>query len=96
MGRIAGGPSALQASGADLQHVPADAWIDGQGRIRKFEYRLGLRIGGSTGTVTADVIFSNFDEPVQISAPPASAVAQFKDVPDYFTRLAPGVAGSSP
>jgi hypothetical protein len=90
------GLSALAGSGSDLQHAPADAWIDGQGRVRKFEYRLALTVAGNTGTVTADVLFSNFDEAVSISAPPPSAVEPFEDVPDYFTRLAQGLAGSSP
>jgi hypothetical protein len=93
---VASGVDQLKQAGVDLAHIPGEAWIDSQGRVRKFSYSLGINAGGETGSATGTLVFSDFNAPVSVLAPPASDVLPFNQVPDYFSRLAQGLRGSSP
>jgi hypothetical protein len=84
------GLNQLKQSGVDLANIPAEAWIDNAGRVRKFQYTLVLTVEGQTASATGELTFSDFDAPVSVSAPPASDVESFRNVPDFFTQLAAG------
>jgi hypothetical protein len=77
--------------------VPADVWIDDQGRLRKFALRLSItpRTGnqaGQTFTVSETIELYDFGVPVSVTAPPASQVT---DLTSSFANPA-GSGGGSP
>ena len=61
--------------------VPADLWIDKQGRLAKLVLR-NIHAGGATGGPSASVslTFSGFGQPVSISAPPADQTGDATDL----------------
>jgi hypothetical protein len=71
----------------DLAKLPAQAWIDGEGRVRKFEFEMRASQGGESIKVVSIMTFSHFDEPVSVSAPPASDVIPFSEFPDFFSSF---------
>jgi hypothetical protein len=71
----------------DLTKVPSAAWIDGRGRVRQFEFTIVASQGGQTAKVSAVISYSHFDEPVSISAPPASETIPFSQFPDFYKQL---------
>jgi hypothetical protein len=78
----------------DLHHVPSDAWIDKDGRVRKFEYSLSISAGGRTLREVADLTYSDFGQPVTVQVPPQADTVPFKDVPNVFEQLQSLSAGS--
>jgi hypothetical protein len=72
----------------DLHHLPAEAWIDGDGRVVRFDYT--LEIPGPNGekvTEVSDLRFSQFGEPVIVAVPPAADVVPFSQVPNLFKQM---------
>jgi hypothetical protein len=86
VGSIENGLAAL-GNLVDLTKVPGEAWIDGNGRVRKFEYSIAVSAEGQNVKVVADLSFSHFDEPVAIEAPAPSDTVPFAKARDFFSRL---------
>ncbi|MCU1358296.1 MAG: hypothetical protein JWM89_3714 [Acidimicrobiales bacterium] len=70
----------LGLASADLPDLPAEAWVDDDGYVRKFQ--LSMPAGAVARTpklddlsVTVTIELYDFDEPVDISIPPASQVS---------------------
>lgn len=61
-----------------LKSVPFDAWIDGQGRLRKYLLTLDLPASAATGGQpvknSTQVELYDFGTPVRVTAPPAASV----------------------
>jgi hypothetical protein len=70
----------------DLSKIPGEAWIDSDGRARKFEVTIDLAHGADQGRVVEDLYFSHFNEPVVVPAPPASDTVPFSEVPNIFSN----------
>lgn len=75
----------LGADAEDLPSIPAEAWIDGDGYVRKFSmaFDLSSLAGSGTGSEGLDgakmsmsVELYDFDEPVDITIPPAAQVGE--------------------
>ena len=67
----------------DLAPVPADAWIDDDGYVRRFSVAFDLAELGklhkeakATGVITETIELYDFNEPVTVAAPPADQVAE--------------------
>jgi len=71
----------------DLTKVPGEAWIDTDGRVRRFTMTLNVAEAGRMLNVVSDTRFSHFDEPVTVPAPPASDTVPFRQVPHFFSDL---------
>ena len=74
--------------------IPADVWIDGDGRLRRMSLTLDLGqmfrgIFGETGSkagnavITESLDFYDFGTPVHVEAPPADQVSQFPNAGDF-------------
>jgi len=85
----------LGAGDVDLPSIPADAWIDGDGYVRKFSmaFDFSKLAGSSSGAAAAEldgakmtmtVELYDFDQPVDITIPPAAQVATL-DLSDLGT-----------
>jgi hypothetical protein len=72
----------------DLSAVPGEAWLDGQGRVRRFSFSITATQEGETVTATDDFRFSRFGEPLVVTAPAASDTVPFRENRDYFTKVA--------
>ena len=68
--------AALEKSLASLKEtkVPFDAWIDGEGRMRKLTQSLTVEQMGQTGTAEVTLEFYDFGTQVDVAAPPAAEV----------------------
>lgn len=64
---------------AEVRSVPADVWVDGEGRLRKMRYDMKLKPSGAQGTITvrSTVEMFDFGTTVTVAGPPASQVADF-------------------
>ena len=69
---------------ADLGPIPAEAWIDGDGYVRRFSVSFDLAElskatpgAGATGVITETIELYAFGEPVDIAIPPADQVSTF-------------------
>jgi len=71
----------------DLTKLPGEAWIDADGRVRRFAMTIALVEEGHTGKVVVDVRFSHFNEAVAVAAPAASDTVPFRQVPHFFSDL---------
>lgn len=60
--------------GTSAAAAPMDVWIDGSALMRRLRLSVSVKSGGQTGTTTFTVTSSDFGEPVDIQAPPASEV----------------------
>ncbi len=69
-----------------VDRLPASVWVDADGRVRRFDYRMQMRRGGETATVSQSMRCSDFGAPVSIEAPPAERVAPFTEVRDIVQR----------
>ena len=58
--------------------VPVDLWIDGAGQLRKAT--LIADAGGEAGTLDVTIQLDQLNEPVSVSAPPASEVTRLQDL----------------
>jgi hypothetical protein len=77
----------LREHGVDLGKlapIPAEAWIDDDGHVRRFSVAFDLAEVGkvhpgadAAGVVTQTIELYDFDQPVDIAVPPASEVAPF-------------------
>lgn len=76
------------ASLINLSSVPGEAWIDGNGRVRRFDFTIAAAAEGHTVKVVEDLNFSYFDEPVVVAVPAASDTVSFRDFPDFFSKVA--------
>jgi hypothetical protein len=79
----------------DLTKLPAQAWIDSDGRVRKFTITLEVSHDGDTAKVVLDFRFSNFGEPFTVAAPAAADTVPFSSVPHFFADVAKAVAAAS-
>ncbi len=61
---------ALQQLGGSVSSLPADLWIDGQGRLRRMSYTLKL----ATSTTKNTIDYFAFGTPVSVQLPPADQV----------------------
>ena len=77
----------------DLTRVPGEAWIDVDGRVRRFDFSISVSQGGQSVKIANSVRFSHFDEPVRVEPPPASDTVPFRRAPSFFSDLA--AAGGS-
>jgi hypothetical protein len=69
-------------AGNRVEPFPADAWIDGDGRLRKLRYTLHP---GDAATVETSFELFDFGEPGPVELPPASSVATPSDLVDSIT-----------
>jgi hypothetical protein len=65
--------------------MPADVWIDKQGRLRKMTFTMTAKPAAGSGvkgnaTMVGAATFSDFGTPVKVTAPPAADVADMKDL----------------
>ena len=74
----------------DLGPLPAEAWIDGDGFVRRFTVSFDLSELSklddqldAKGVITQTIELYDFNEPVEVQVPPASQVATF-DVSKLF------------
>src|SRR6266536_1842210 len=78
---------------AQVQSLPADVWVDDQGRLRKMQYTLKMRpkATGQQGSVTVNTTMELFDfgTTAKVETPPAGQVADFAEI------LKQGKGGSS-
>jgi hypothetical protein len=70
----------------DFSKIPGEAWIDSNGRARKFEITIDVAQAGQLGRVVEDLYFSHFNEPVVVEAPPATDTVPFSEVPNLFSN----------
>lgn len=70
-------------AGHRVDPFPADAWIDGDGRLRKLRYT--LHPGGDAATVETSFELFDFGKPAPVDLPPAGAVATPDDLADSIT-----------
>lgn len=68
----------------DLAPLPAEAWIDGDGFVRRFSVSFDLaelaKVDDqlqATGVVTQTIELYDFNEPVEVTVPPAGEVSTF-------------------
>jgi hypothetical protein len=73
----------------DLKKLPAAAWLDGDGRVRRFVLTIGASQGGESFKAVSTITFSHFDEPVSVSAPPPSDTIPFSRFPNFLTEMSP-------
>jgi hypothetical protein len=76
----------------DLTKLPGEAWIDADGRVRRFTLTIRLSEGGQTLSAVADIRFSDFGEPVAVAPPAAADTVPFRSDPHYFSDLAHAAA----
>jgi hypothetical protein len=107
-------PPALREKVKQLWHrggeaaptIPADAWIDGEGRLVRMTTTVDTAamvggasgasgIGGALPTVTTTLNLSNFGEPVHVEAPPADQVIDLKGLGQTGGGLFGGLGGGS-
>jgi hypothetical protein len=78
---------------AQVQSLPADVWVDDQGRLRKMQYTLEMRPKATAqqGSVTVNTTMELFDfgTTAKVETPPAGQVADFAEI------LKQGKGGSS-
>jgi hypothetical protein len=69
---------------AEAQSLPADVWIDDQGRLRKMQYALRMRVKGTgqqrSVAVSTTMELFDFGTTAKIGKPPASQVADFTEL----------------
>lgn len=71
---------------AETQSLPADVWVDDEGRLRKMQYRLKLRAKGTStsqqqgATVSTTMELFDFGTTANVRRPPASQVADFAEL----------------
>jgi hypothetical protein len=70
----------------DLSKIPGEAWIDSDGRVRKFAITIPIPQAGQGGKVIEELRFSHFDGPVVVPAPPASETVPFSQVKNVFGK----------
>jgi hypothetical protein len=73
----------------DVTRVPSEEWIDHAGRVRRFTMKLVVSDAGDNGTVLIELRFSQFGQPVNVTAPAASDTVAFSKVPNLFNQLTP-------
>jgi hypothetical protein len=71
----------------NLSKLPGEAWIDGDGRVRRFDIDIAIAAQSQTAKMHLDMRFSDFDQPVAIQAPAASDTVPFRDVPGFFSEI---------
>jgi len=57
-----------------ISPVRSDAWIDGQGRFRRFAFRAKVRLFGSTRDVAFSIGFGQYGVGVDVARPSPSDV----------------------
>jgi hypothetical protein len=72
----------------DLSAVPGEAWIDGQGRVRKFRFSITASEDGQTVSAADEFRFSHFGEPIVVQAPEPSDTVPFRENRDFFSKVA--------
>ncbi len=69
---------------AQVQSLPADVWVDDQGRLRKMQYELKMRAMGAgqqgSATVGTTVELFDFGTAAKVETPPADQVADFSEI----------------
>ena len=65
----------------DVQPIPVEAWIDADGYVRRLVVTVDLggltdADGGDGATITQTIELYDFDEPVEITVPPADQVGE--------------------
>jgi len=68
----------------DLSNLPGEAWIDSDGRVRKFVITIAIAQAGQDGKVIEELRFSHFNEPVVVQTPPASETVPFSKAKNVF------------
>jgi hypothetical protein len=86
---FAKGFQVLQNS-VNLARVPADVWLDAQGRVRRFDLTLALHTSRGSITEVSSTTFSAFGGPVNVETPPPSQTVSFATVKTAFASLFPG------
>ena len=77
----------------DLTKIPAEAWIDSSGRVRRFEFDFSISAAGQSLKFVSETQFSDFGEPVNVVAPASSDTVPFAKVPNFFSALVGAAAG---
>jgi len=77
----------------DLTKLPAEAWIDGAGRVHRVTLTISVSEGGETAQAVDDIRYSRFGEPLHLAAPPTNDVVPFSQDPTFFSDLARGQQG---
>jgi hypothetical protein len=65
-----------------VHSIPADVWVDGEGRMRKKRYVMKIRPEGAPSSVTMRLTMELFDfgTAVTVAKPPTSQVTDFADL----------------
>ena len=86
--------SSLEQLGSlvDLSALPGEAWLDTDGRVRRFELTISVTEQGETAKVVVGFHFSHFDEPVDVTAPAASDTIAFREDRDFFKQVGAAAA----
>jgi hypothetical protein len=71
----------------DLAHIPGEAWIDDEGRIRRFDYTFEIEAEGEQLAMRSEMRFSHFGVKFSLEAPDAAETITLSEVPDYFKDL---------
>jgi len=71
-----------QGPGGDLSAMPVDVWVDGDGYLKRFAFRLEVPASGTggSGAFSMTVTLSNVGEPIDIQPPPADQVTDVADL----------------
>ncbi|HEX4490658.1 MAG TPA: hypothetical protein VH914_05565 [Acidimicrobiia bacterium] len=78
----------------DLTNIPAEAWIDHDGRVRQFKFTLAMSTLGQSVKAVSTMKYSHFDEPLTITAPAPTDVVPFSSVPQFFQQLGQNAASN--
>ena len=76
----------------DLTAIPGEAWLDPNGRVRKFDFTMTVTKQGDTAKIVGSYVFSHFGEPVVVTAPPKSDTIPFREDRDFFNQIASAAA----
>ncbi|MBM3677955.1 MAG: hypothetical protein FJW96_08745 [Actinobacteria bacterium] len=63
------------ATGIRLRQLKYDVWIDGDGLLRRVRFAIPLASEAARGSSTTTMTFTDFNQPVEVTAPPADLVA---------------------
>jgi hypothetical protein len=79
-----------QRSQTDFGRMPAEVWLDPDGRVRRFDFTLSSQGGDMTYEEKLSTTFSDFGAPVQVNEPAASETMPLSAVKKLFNSTLSG------
>lgn len=74
----------------DLTRIPAEVWLDAQGRVRRFDLTLNLQVAGTALNEVQSTTFSDFGAPVHVTAPLSTDTVPFATVKARMSSILSG------